>query len=136
MPRSRNAFRIALAFVLFAIVLATANGPAAAEDDWPAAPPITQGEATIIYSPTAAETAVVETEIIETDDDNSAGMLIVLDLVLVRPLGLVATVLGSAFFVAGLPFEAISGDFHGPAHFLVVEPFRFTFERPLGRDMT
>lgn len=66
------------------------------------------------------------------EDDDVAGLEIVVDLVIARPLGLAATVLGTAFFVAGAPFAALAGDFETPAHFLVVEPFRYTFERPLG----
>jgi hypothetical protein len=54
------------------------------------------------------------------------------DLLLARPVGLAATVLGTAIFVVGLPFEAISGDFADPARRLVVEPAKFTFTRKLG----
>jgi len=57
----------------------------------------------------------------------------VADLLFTRPLGLVATVVGTAFFVVGLPFEAASGDLARPAHFLIVEPARYTFRRPLGQ---
>jgi hypothetical protein len=54
------------------------------------------------------------------------------DIVLLRPLGLAGTVLGTALFVVGLPFEAIAGDISGPAKRLVVQPAKFTFTRPLG----
>jgi hypothetical protein len=54
------------------------------------------------------------------------------DLALARPVGLAATVLGTAVFVVGLPFEALSGDFSDPARRLVVEPAKFTFTRKLG----
>ncbi len=38
-----------------------------------------------------------------------------MDLLVLRPLSLVGTVLGTAVFIVGLPFEAMSGDVAGPA---------------------
>ena len=67
----------------------------------------------------------------ESDNTPSSGA-IAMDIILLRPLSLVGTVLGTAVFVAGLPFEAISGDISGPAKRLVVQPAKFTFTRPLG----
>jgi hypothetical protein len=66
------------------------------------------------------------------DQDQAEGPAMVLDLVIVRPLGLAATLIGTAFFVVALPFEAATRDFATPAHYLIVEPARFTFERRLG----
>ena len=57
---------------------------------------------------------------------------ILMDVVVLRPLSLVGTVLGTAVFIVGLPFEAMSGDVAGPANRLVAQPARFTFTRPLG----
>ena len=57
----------------------------------------------------------------------------VADLVIVRPLSLVGTVLGTAFFVVQLPLAAIQLDVETPARKLVLEPARYTFVRPLGR---
>jgi len=56
----------------------------------------------------------------------------VVDGVLVRPLGLGATVLGAAAWVVTLPFSALGGNAGEAAQKLVVEPARFTFTRPLG----
>jgi hypothetical protein len=67
----------------------------------------------------------------EADNTPSSGA-IAADIVLLRPLGLAGTVLGTALFVVGLPFEAISGDISGPAKRLVAQPAKFTFTRPLG----
>ena len=67
----------------------------------------------------------------ESDNTPSSGA-IAMDILLLRPLSLVGTVLGTALFVAGLPFEAISGDVSGTAKRLVVQPVEFTFARPLG----
>jgi hypothetical protein len=67
----------------------------------------------------------------EADTTPSSGA-IAADIVLLRPLGLAGTVLGTALFIVGLPFEAISGDISGPAKRLVAQPAKFTFTRPLG----
>lgn len=58
---------------------------------------------------------------------------IVADFLIARPLGLVATVVGSTFYVVAFPFAALAGDIHTPAEILVGEPARFTFNRPLGQ---
>jgi hypothetical protein len=56
------------------------------------------------------------------------------DLVLVRPLGLVATVLGTGLFILQLPLSLIQGEPPvDPAKRLIVEPAQFTFQRPLGQ---
>jgi hypothetical protein len=56
----------------------------------------------------------------------------VADLVIVRPVGLVASVLGTAGFVISLPFTLLSGSVGDSAHELVGKPFEYTFARPLG----
>jgi hypothetical protein len=61
----------------------------------------------------------------------SAGAMAV-DAVAVRPLGLVATVIGTGLFVISLPFSALGGNVDEAAQQLVVAPARFTFKRPLG----
>lgn len=62
----------------------------------------------------------------------SAGAM-AFDLVIVRPVGLVATVLGAGLFVLQLPLSMIQGEPPSdPAKKLVVEPARYTFQRPLG----
>ena len=66
------------------------------------------------------------------DDTPSAGAM-AFDLALVRPLGLAATVLGAGLFVVQLPLSLIQGKPPSdPARKLIVEPAKFTFQRPLG----
>jgi hypothetical protein len=55
------------------------------------------------------------------------------DLVLARPLGFVATVLGTALFIVSLPFSAAGGNSKEAFERLVEDPAKFTFTRPLGR---
>jgi hypothetical protein len=54
------------------------------------------------------------------------------DVTLVRPGCLVATVIGSAFFVVSLPFAAASGSIKETANTLIVQPAQATFTRPVG----
>jgi len=63
--------------------------------------------------------------------ENSAGAMTA-DLLLVRPVGIVACVLGSAVFVVSLPFSLLGGNSGESAQKLVAEPAKFTFTRPLG----
>ena len=54
------------------------------------------------------------------------------DLFIMRPLGLVGTVAGTAIYIVSLPFDAVAGNVSEPARRLVGEPLKFTFTRPLG----
>lgn len=53
-----------------------------------------------------------------------------------RPLGLAATVLGAASFLVALPFAALTDTTEQVADRLVVAPYKFTFERPMGFPTT
>lgn len=65
-------------------------------------------------------------------DVPSAGAM-VFDLILVRPVSLVATVLGTGLFILNLPLSVFEKNAPAqPFHQLVVEPARYTFTRPLG----
>ncbi len=55
------------------------------------------------------------------------------DFVFVRPLGVIATALGSVFFVGSLPFSVPGGNVKAAFRNLVSEPASFTFGRPLGK---
>ena len=54
------------------------------------------------------------------------------DVLIIRPIGLVGTVLGTALFIVALPFSIPSGSVKMTARKLIVEPFKYTFTRPLG----
>lgn len=64
-------------------------------------------------------------------DTPSAGAMAV-DALLVRPLGLVATVLGTGLFIVSLPFSLTGMNVEKADQRLIVEPARYTFQRPLG----
>lgn len=63
---------------------------------------------------------------------DSGPLTVAADAVMVRPVCLVATVLGSAFFVVSLPVATISKSVKKTANTLVVKPAAATFTRPLG----
>lgn len=64
------------------------------------------------------------------------GMFI-FDILLLRPLGVAATIAGSALFVGMSPLTAIANlpyphnAFDRTANFLIRQPYKLTFERPL-----
>lgn len=62
--------------------------------------------------------------------DKGADMAI--DLVVVRPLGLAATVVGAVGWVVALPFTLATGQAGETAHQFVGRPFEYTFNRQLG----
>ena len=64
--------------------------------------------------------------------DEASVDAMILDLVFLRPAGLVATIGGSIAFVLSLPFSALGGNVGEAAEKLVVDPARYTFVRPLG----
>lgn len=54
------------------------------------------------------------------------------DLLLVRPLGVASTIVGTGVFVLSLPFSLLGGNVDEAARMLVAEPAAYTFARPLG----
>lgn len=66
-------------------------------------------------------------------DSPSAGAM-AFDLLIVRPVSLVATVLGTGLFILQLPLSIVQGEPPAdPAQRLIVEPATYTFSRPLGQ---
>jgi hypothetical protein len=63
-----------------------------------------------------------------SDDD----LKVAADTLVVRPVCLAATIIGSGLFVISLPIAAISHSVKKTAHVLVVRPARATFTRRLG----
>lgn len=59
-------------------------------------------------------------------------MDIVVDAVVVRPVGLAVTIVGTALFIATLPVTAPSKSVKQAADALVGAPARKTFARPMG----
>lgn len=68
----------------------------------------------------------------KTMDNNVSGEAMTADLLVIRPLGIVASVVGSAIFIVSLPFSALGGNTKIAYQKLVKDPAKFTFKRPLG----
>lgn len=82
---------------------------------------------------TVTSAAAPAQEYREGIDDSPSAAAMAVDLVLIRPLSLVATVLGVGLFALDLPFSIIQGEPPSePANKLVVQPAKFTFTRRLG----
>ncbi len=60
-------------------------------------------------------------------------VVMTVDLVLCRPLGLVAMLGGTVVFVVSSPFSALGGNIDEAWDSLVVIPAEYTFSRPLGQ---
>ncbi|HSB51276.1 MAG TPA: hypothetical protein VLD40_01330 [Dissulfurispiraceae bacterium] len=63
----------------------------------------------------------------EDDSYNVIG-----DVFIARPLGLAATVIGTAIYIVSLPLALTSGSQRQTADTLIRKPFAFTFKRQLG----
>ncbi len=96
---------------------------------------ITKPSVAIILAVTLTLTASLVRAEDAYSNRNVTGSAIAVDILLARPMGLVATVLGSAIFVVGLPFTLINGSTDQAAQKLVVEPAEYTFTRPLGKGI-
>ena len=68
----------------------------------------------------------------ESITERPSGVEMTADLILVRPLMLGATILGSVIFIVASPFSALGGNFDESADTLVTTPFKATFMRCLG----
>ena len=88
--------------------------------------------AVLLFTWAASPVLAKEKQSITGEDRNAVSMMF--DLVLLRPLGLAATVIGTAFFVVSLPFSILGGNTGEAAKKLMVEPAKYTFTRPLGAE--
>jgi ABC-type molybdate transport system permease subunit len=68
---------------------------------------------------------------VERDEAVIAGQMAA-DALVARPLGLCATVIGGALFVVSLPFSLLGRNTGDAFNYLLADPFKFTFSRPLG----
>jgi hypothetical protein len=75
-------------------------------------------------------TSALAQEYFETKEPSGGAMMY--DMVVLRPVGAVATVIGSAVWLISLPFSAAGDNTDTATKKLVKEPAAFTFKRPLG----
>jgi len=65
----------------------------------------------------------------ETDNKDQA---MIGDTFIMRPLGIVSTVIGAVVFVVALPYSITGGNVRESGRTLVGAPAKFTFARPVG----
>ena len=58
--------------------------------------------------------------------------VVVIDVALIRPVGIVSVVVGTALFILSLPVSIPSGSVGTAANSLVKDSFEYTFIRPVG----
>jgi len=75
-------------------------------------------------------TSALAQEYFETKEPGGGAMMY--DMIVVRPVGVVATAVGSVFWLISLPFSASGDNVDTATEKLVKEPATYTFKRPLG----
>ena len=75
-------------------------------------------------------TSALAQEYFEAKEPGGGAMMY--DVLVVRPVGVVATAVGSLFWLVGLPFSASGDNVDTATDKLVKEPAKYTFDRPLG----
>lgn len=118
----RRAHRLVSIVSVAALLAALLAAPAAALSD----------EVTV-HEEVHQERRVQTVTIYEEPPPEPDGVSMAADFLVARPLGLIATVAGTAVYVVAFPFAAMAGDIYTPAEFLIAQPARFTFDRPLGQ---
>jgi hypothetical protein len=66
------------------------------------------------------------------EEEKPGGGAMIWDTVAMRPLGMIATAVGSIFWVVSYPFAYLGGNTDETTEALVKTPYEWTFERPLG----
>lgn len=76
---------------------------------------------------------VIAAEGSDSHYNKTSGEVMAVDFVFCRPLGFVAMLGGTVFFVVSSPFSALGGNIGEAWDSLVVVPAAYTFTRPLGQ---
>lgn len=87
---------------------------------------------TMLFALLISMTSVSFAEYDYYDDDEITDGEIIVDLLLVRPLGIVGSVAGLATQGVGLLFSVPGENYAETGEILVEEPLNYTFNRPLG----
>jgi hypothetical protein len=65
--------------------------------------------------------------------EKPTGGMMMWDTLFMRPIGIVATAVGSVVWLVSYPFAYWGGNTNESTQALVAAPFEWTFERPLGQ---
>ncbi|GLI34530.1 hypothetical protein [Desulforhabdus amnigena] len=100
--------------------------PARADDDAPPPPfPIQQ-------SPQVPSARTCQTYADSSEESAPPGELILVDTLVLRPLGCVALTIGALGWVISRPFAVMTNSCDRADEALINRPFNYTFTRPLG----
>ncbi|MCB2183661.1 MAG: hypothetical protein KQH63_16630 [Desulfobulbaceae bacterium] len=96
----------------------------------------------LTYSPVMAASAgagntpegVEKSQTVDRIEDGPNSIAAVVDLLVYRPIGAVATLGGVVLFFCSLPFTIPSKSVNRAAGSLIVTPGNYTFNRPLGAE--
>lgn len=69
---------------------------------------------------------------VEFEPEKPSAGAMTYDLVILRPVGIVSIASCAVIYVVAFPFALIGGSVKPATQRLLVEPFKFTFPRPLG----
>jgi hypothetical protein len=69
---------------------------------------------------------------LNTRAEETSSPEILLDIIFLRPLGLISTVIGTTVFVISLPISIPTKSADDVAKKMVAGPFNYTFRRPVG----
>lgn len=79
----------------------------------------------------AADTQVLSQQETQEKEEKDPGTL-AMDILIARPLGILATVAGGAIFLVSLPISAMTGQTRMVYDKMVRDPAKYTFKRSLG----
>ena len=79
----------------------------------------------------AADTPILSQQERQDKEEKDPGVL-AMDILIARPLGILATVAGGAIFLVSLPVSAMTGQTRMVYDKMVREPAKYTFKRSLG----
>jgi hypothetical protein len=69
------------------------------------------------------------------DNEAASGEAMAADVIVARPIGFCALVLGTAVSIVATPFALVTGTTKEVYGRLVADPFNYTIERPLGQGL-
>jgi hypothetical protein len=65
------------------------------------------------------------------EDDPTTDEWSMIDILIARPMGIAAGIIGTGFFILSLPFTIPTNSVGNAAEMFVVRPFKFSFTRPI-----
>lgn len=108
-----SVFRFGLTLALAAALLIGSSGPAA-----------------FAYRPSTSD--CMDREYYSGCEKEPTGGMMMWDALVMRPIGIVGTAVGSVVWAVSFPFAYFGGNTEASTEALVQHPFEWTFQRPLG----